>query len=87
MVFDTGPSFRSGSDTGALVLVPFLRGKGIRNVDLLVVSHGDNDHAGGVQSLLEETGVQTLIAGENLPDCKSNKACVRRGRFLTGMES
>jgi len=66
MVFDTGPSFRSGSDTGRLVVVPFLRAKGIGVVDLVVISHGDNDHAGGLTSLLAATDVRTVISGEPL---------------------
>ncbi|MBK7903639.1 MAG: DNA internalization-related competence protein ComEC/Rec2 [Proteobacteria bacterium] len=30
LVYDAGPSFRTGSDTGQLVVVPFLRSRGIR---------------------------------------------------------
>ena len=67
LIYDTGPAFRSGSDTGALVLVPFLRGKGIDNVDVVVVSHGDNDHAGGVGSLTAEIRVGEILSGEPLP--------------------
>jgi len=68
LVYDTGPSFRSGSDTGALVVAPFLQQKGIDEIDLLVVSHGDNDHAGGVSSLLAEVRTGALLSGEYLPD-------------------
>lgn len=67
-VFDTGPSFRGGSDTGRLVLVPFLRSKGIDSLDLLIVSHADQDHAGGVRSLIEEIEINTLLGGETLDD-------------------
>ena len=41
LVYDAGPSFRTGSDTGQLVVVPFLRSRGIRTVDRVVVSHDD----------------------------------------------
>ncbi len=67
-VYDTGPSFRGGTDTGRLVLVPFLRSKGIESLDLLIVSHADQDHAGGVRSLTEEIEVNTLLGGETLDD-------------------
>jgi competence protein ComEC len=53
LIFDTGPSFASGSDTGALVVVPYLHSRGIVHPDLLIVSHGDDDHAGGVRSVLK----------------------------------
>jgi len=67
-VFDAGPSFRGGSDTGKLVLVPFLKSKGISMLDMLIVSHADQDHAGGVRSLSEEIRMQRLLAGETLDD-------------------
>jgi competence protein ComEC len=52
LVFDAGPRFSSTFDTGQAVLVPFLRHQGVTRLDMLVVSHGDNDHIGGVDSLL-----------------------------------
>lgn len=64
MVYDTGPAFRSGGDTGRLVVVPFLRYSGIDDVDWLVVSHADLDHAGGRRSLLGAIGVGVVLAGE-----------------------
>jgi len=67
-VFDAGPSFRGGADTGRLVLVPFLRSKGIATLDMVIVSHADQDHAGGVRSLTEEVEVRSLLGGEPLDD-------------------
>lgn len=52
LVFDTGPRWRTGFDTGRAVVAPFLVSRGWKKIDLLVVSHGDNDHIGGVRSLL-----------------------------------
>jgi competence protein ComEC len=76
LVFDTGPRFRSGFNTGAAVLAPFLRARGISRVDLLVVSHGDNDHRGGVGGLLAEfpvtrvlSSVPELLDGVNAEPC------------------
>ena len=34
-------------------MVPFLRRQGVRQLDTLMVSHGDNDHIGGVASLVK----------------------------------
>jgi len=52
LVYDTGPRF-STTDAGAAVIVPFLRAQGRTKVDMVVISHGDEDHIGGVQSLLQ----------------------------------
>ncbi|MCJ7453309.1 MAG: DNA internalization-related competence protein ComEC/Rec2 [Steroidobacteraceae bacterium] len=51
LVYDSGPAFRSGTDTGVLVVEPYLRSRGSRQVDLLVASHDDGDHTGGSASL------------------------------------
>ncbi len=51
LVFDTGPRFSSGFNTGEAVVAPYLRAQGRRYIDTLVVSHGDNDHMGGVAGL------------------------------------
>jgi competence protein ComEC len=61
LVYDAGPAFRSGSDTGALVVEPYLRHRGLRRVDALVVSHDDLDHAGGVDSLVRLMPVRRLV--------------------------
>ena len=52
LVYDTGPRFSPDFDTGQAVVIPFLRRQGITWLDTLVVSHGDNDHIGGAESLL-----------------------------------
>lgn len=52
LIYDTGPRFGARFDTGAAVVVPYLRSLGIRRVDRLMVSHGDIDHSGGVESVL-----------------------------------
>jgi competence protein ComEC len=52
LVYDSGPRFSSGFDTGQAVVVPYLRSQGIQSIDRFVVSHGDIDHIGGAQSVL-----------------------------------
>jgi competence protein ComEC len=66
LVFDTGPSFRTGTDTGQLVVVPYLRHRGIRELDMLVVSHDDDDHKGGAASVLEWMPTRAVVVGPSL---------------------
>ncbi|HEX5764067.1 MAG TPA: DNA internalization-related competence protein ComEC/Rec2 [Woeseiaceae bacterium] len=80
LVYDTGPSFRGGSDIGQLVLVPWLRATGVRQVDLLVVSHSDDDHAGGARSLVDTVKVRQLLAGEPLPSIDRPQLACRSGQ-------
>ncbi len=60
MVIDTGPSFRSGRDTGQIVVSPYLRSRGVRRIDYLLISHAQRDHAGGAPSLIRDFGVDRL---------------------------
>jgi competence protein ComEC len=66
VVYDAGPAFRSGRDTGELVLLPYLRSRGIRSIDLLIVSHDDLDHRGGVRSLLAGMPVRRVMVGPSV---------------------
>jgi len=52
LLFDTGVRHGPDSDVAARTIVPVLRAKGVKHLDVLVVSHGDLDHAGGMRSLL-----------------------------------
>jgi len=53
LVYDTGARFSERLDSGEAVLLPFLTHEGIKKIDLLMISHGDGDHIGGAESLLE----------------------------------
>jgi len=61
LVFDSGPKFSDSFDTGEAVVLPFLLGKGVATIDTLIVSHGDNDHIGGVDSLMRYMPVANLL--------------------------
>lgn len=62
LVYDTGPRYSTQSDSGARIVVPFLRGAGVRRVDAMVVSHHDNDHAGGMASVLAQIPVEQVVS-------------------------
>ena len=76
MLFDTGPSYRGTGSAAEYVLLPFLRRMGINRVDTLVVSHGDDDHAGGVGAVLEAIAVDRILQGEPL-EAELNYRCER----------
>jgi len=52
-IFDSGARFSDKMDAGSSVLVPYLRSQGIDKLDRLIISHGDNDHIGGAQTVLD----------------------------------
>ncbi|MCY4056750.1 MAG: DNA internalization-related competence protein ComEC/Rec2, partial [Gammaproteobacteria bacterium] len=67
LVYDTGPVFPSGRDTGSGVVLPAVRGRGWARIDRLVLSHADVDHVGGAPSVLAGMAVGDVLAGESVP--------------------
>jgi competence protein ComEC len=68
LLYDTGPRYNETADAGNRIIAPLLRAKGIRALDVLVVSHQDSDHSGGALSLLQTVPVGRLdssLAEEN----------------------
>ncbi len=65
LVFDSGPQYSPEADGGNRVIVPYLRGEGVTQIDSLVISHDDNDHTGGALSTLK--GVPTGLLISPLP--------------------
>jgi competence protein ComEC len=51
LIYDAGPAWNADADSGSRIVVPFLRGEGIRALDGVVISHADDDHAGGAISV------------------------------------
>jgi competence protein ComEC len=60
-VFDTGVKTSDDFDMGKVVILPYLLAKGIKKIDVMVISHGDNDHIGGAKSILEELPVAKVM--------------------------
>ena len=63
LVYDAGPRFPSGFDTGSAVVTPYLTEMGIGRIDRLLISHADNDHIGGARALFERFDVRSVLSG------------------------
>lgn len=61
LLYDTGPSYGPGSDAGMRHVLPWLRRRGIAGIDSLVLSHEDDDHAGGAGSILDGLAVGRIL--------------------------
>jgi competence protein ComEC len=64
LLYDTGPCFGKNWDAGNSIIVPYLNQLGIRNIDKLIVSHGDMDHSGGAASIVQSLCVRSMISSE-----------------------
>ena len=61
LLYDTGPLYSADSNAGQRVVVPYLRATGVEQLDTLVVSHRDKDHAGGVSAVQAYLPVDRLL--------------------------
>lgn len=64
LVYDAGARFPPGFDLGEAVVVSSLHALGVRHLDLLMISHGDNDHAGGASAVAHAYPPAASLAGE-----------------------
>ncbi len=81
LVFDTGRSYRGGGSAGEQIVVPFLRYRGIQSIDTLVISHADDDHAGGAPALLQHLDVRRILAGETISGVDDTVVDCRAGQI------
>ncbi len=61
MVYDAGMSIPEGFDAGRDIVSPYLVTLGSPKIDVLMISHGDNDHSGGAKTLLKGWSVKRLM--------------------------
>ncbi len=66
LLYDTGPNFSDGADSGNRILVPGLRAMGISKLDGLILTHDDTDHTGGAASVMQAMPIDWLSS--SLPD-------------------
>ncbi len=54
MVYDTGDGYSGGFSQAEKTVLPYLYTRGVDVIDVLVVSHGDRDHSGGLAFLANQ---------------------------------
>ena len=66
LLYDAGPALGADADSGERIIAPYLRAAGVERLDAMIVTHNDNDHAGGAASVVENFEVDALLS--SLPD-------------------
>ena len=74
VVYDTGMKFYQGSDMAQMAIIPFLETQGIGKIDMVVISHPDLDHRGGLPSLEEKYHINELVV-DNVAFYHRGKNC------------
>ena len=79
LIYDPGPLYSAESDAGQRVVVPYLRALGVNRVDMLMATHRDSDHAGGLASVAAAMAVGEFRS--SLPEIAGSR-CERGQRWL-----
>jgi competence protein ComEC len=85
LLYDTGPDFSDGADSGNRILVPSLRAMGISKLDGLILTHDDTDHTGGAASVMQAMPIGWLSS--SLPDGHPLSQLAADKRRCTGGQS
>ncbi len=79
LIYDTGPGFSEVADSGERVVIPWLQDRGVQSPDMTIISHADNDHAGGLRSLQAAFPNMPVLSGE--PGLIMGARACSRGQF------
>lgn len=79
ILYDTGASYPSGFNMVEAVILPYLQYEGIKQLDKVIISHSDNDHAGGLNKLNELIVIDELIYNQD--NEKESSKCLQ-GQFF-----
>ena len=78
LIYDVGTRYSDTYDIGKLVVLPFLKSKGIEQVDSMILSHKDIDHWGGAEAVLKEIKVTEIISSDSeIIDKQEVSLCVK----------
>lgn len=68
IIYDVAMAYPSGYSVADSVILPFLKGEGIKHISPLIISHDDMDHSGGKPAILK--------AFPETPVLDTNNGCV-----------
>jgi competence protein ComEC len=75
LLYDTGPAVLDGFDAGESAVVPTLHAMGVRRLDVITISHGDNDHAGGFAAVARAFPPSLALTPDGAPPLPRGRAC------------
>jgi len=75
ILYDTGASYESGFNMIEAVVLPYLQHSGIQQLDKVIISHSDNDHAGGLAVLQQSIVIKELLY--NNKNEKTSSTCLQ----------
>ena len=60
-IIDTGKSaYKGGTSQAKIIMVKYLKDRGIKNIEGMIITHFDNDHSGGAVDLINNLNVKNV---------------------------
>ncbi len=75
LLYDTGPGQDRSSNSATAVILPALSRLGVTHLDKVVISHGDNDHAGGLIGLVGKIPIGEIVSSQTELSEATAKPC------------
>lgn len=83
ILYDTGAAYPSGFTLSEAVILPYLQYSAIKKLDKVILSHSDNDHAGGIRILIENITIDEVISNDKNILNAINNPVVTNQRFVS----
>ncbi len=78
ILIDGGGSLTDEFDVGKNILLPYLLDRGYTSIDYMMISHFDQDHVGGLLTILEELKVKNIIITKQGENSKQYQDFIRK---------
>ena len=60
-IIDTGKSaYKGGTSQAKIIIIKYLKDRGIKNIEGMIITHFDNDHSGGAVDLINNLNVKNV---------------------------
>lgn len=71
-MIDTGKApFQSGNSQAKIIMLKYLKDRGIKNLEGVIVTHFDNDHSGGAPEIITNTKTKMLYLNSEKTDTQT----------------
>ena len=81
ILYDTGAAYASGFTLSKAVVLPYLQHIGIKTLDKILLSHSDNDHAGGISALEANISIDEVISNDSTLSQQAVTPCNAKHNF------
>ena len=77
ILIDGGGSLENTFDVGKKTLLPYLLDRGYNKIDIIMISHFDQDHVDGLLSIMKEIKVKCVIIGKQFESCDNYEKFIK----------